>query len=76
MFFLNDLEFNNSSVELTIVSTSENGAYPTPKEVSFEEGSPSLLNTSTKSPEPCPILHSTTVSSSTSKLIIVSSKKF
>ena len=71
---MNDFEFNSFSVSNTIVSVSENGAYPTPKDVSLDDGAPSLLNTSTRSPEPCPILHSTTASDATSKFIIVSSR--
>jgi len=68
-FFLNFLEFKSSSMARTMLSVSENGAKPTPKEVSLEAGIPSLPKTFTKSPDPWPILHSTTVQVSTSRLI-------
>ena len=52
-FFLNSGEFNINSVSMTIFSVSEKGAYPTPKEVSFEDGTASFLpKTCTKSPDP------------------------
>ena len=72
--FLNLLEFSNVSVAITKFSVSENGANPTPNDVSLDAGIPSLLKTSTKSPEPCPILHSTTAEVSTSRFIIFSFK--
>ena len=70
---VNSLELNNSSVAKTKDSVSDKGAKPTPKEVSLEEGiALSLSNTLTRSPEPLPILHSITVSNSTSKLTMFS----
>ena len=52
MLFLNALEFNNFSTSRAIVSVSENGANPTPNEVSLDDGAPLRPKTSTKSPEP------------------------